>query len=125
MQAKEDRILLAEARLRQVDHRLLRVDHRRRQAALHRASLILRGLRAKGRPLLISRVRPRVHREQMARGIHRDRHRDSQRDRQQHHRQLPASMQPEAHRLRLARLLPISLLMEIVVSQVAVDSAMQ
>lgn len=121
LQAKEDRILLAEARLRQVDHRLLRVDHRRRQAALHRASLILRGLRAKGRPLLISRVRPRVHREQMARGIHRDRHRD----RHQHHRQLPASMQPEAHRLRLARLLPISLLMEIVVSQVAVDSAMQ
>jgi len=57
LQAKEDRILLAEARLRQVDHRLLRVDHRRRQAALHRADLILRGLRAKGRPFLVSRVR--------------------------------------------------------------------
>jgi hypothetical protein len=164
LQAKEDHILLAEARLRQVDHRLLRVDHRR-QAALHRADLILRGLRAKVRPFLVSRVRrqasptrrhrhrvlaarsilqahrlqnrvllqrrrsilpailrllvrPRVHREQMARGIHRVR-------RHQHHRQLLVSMQPEARRHQPARLLPASLLTAIVASLVAVDSVMQ
>lgn len=162
MQAKEDRILPAEAR-RQVDHRLLRVDHRR-QAALHRASLTLRGLRAKGRPLLLSRVRrqasltrrhrhqvlaarsilqahhlqirvplqrgrsillgillplrPRVHREQMARSIRQDRH-------HQHRRQLPASMQPEARRHQPARLLPASLLTAIVASLAVLDSAMQ